>query len=121
MRGHISQNPNAPSALPPSERLGEAGALRALLPYLWPQGEPGMRARVVISLLMLAAGKVATVYVPVLYKQAIDHLTGAAGLAVAIPIALLLACGMARILSQSFGELRTAVFESVAQRAMRRA
>ena len=49
------------------------------VPYLWPPGRPGLKARVVIALLCLFAAKAATVYVPVLYKHAVDALPGAPG------------------------------------------
>ena len=121
MRGHTSLDPNAPSALPAGQRLGEVGTLKTLLPYLWPAGEWGMRVRVVLSLALLAGGKIATVYVPILYKGAVDALGGTGGVAIAVPIGLILAYGLARVLGQGFSELRNAIFEKVAQRAIRRA
>ena len=121
MRGHTSLDPNAPSAPPAGQRLGEVGTLKTLLPYLWPAGEWGMRVRVVLSLALLAGGKIATVYVPILYKGAVDALGGTGGVAIAVPIGLILAYGLARVLGQGFSELRNAIFEKVAQRAIRRA
>ncbi|QJE74946.1 ABC transporter ATP-binding protein/permease [Aerophototrophica crusticola] len=118
--------------LPPGrERLGEAGAIRTLLPYLWPVGEWGIRARVVVALLFLAVAKGANVTVPILYKGAVDALSGdgprdlaasaAANPAIAIPLGFILAYGLARVATLAFGELRDAVFERVSQRAMRQA
>ena len=92
-----------------------------LLPYLWPPGATGLRARVVIALSFLAAAKIANVIVPVFYKEAVDVLSNEAAAAAAVPIALLLGYGLARVLSQTFGELRDAVFAKVGQRALRQA
>jgi len=95
--------------------------IRALLPYLWPKGEPGLRTRVVLSLLCLLIAKLATVYVPILYKRAVDALTpDPAGAALVVPLALIVAYGLVRVGSAAFSELRDALFEKVSQRAIRR-
>ncbi len=97
----------------------QATALRALLPHLWPQGDFGLRLRVILAVLCLIVAKIANVYVPILFKKMVDLLSTPAGL-VAIPIGLLLAYGLARVLSQSFAELRDGIFARVAQRAIRK-
>jgi ATP-binding cassette subfamily B protein len=95
--------------------------MRTLLPYLWPKGEPGLRMRVVLSLACLLVAKLGTVYVPILYKRAVDALTPDPAAAVlAVPLALILAYGIVRVASAAFSELRDALFEKVAQRAIRR-
>ncbi len=96
-----------------------AGAIESLLPYLWPRGEPALRARVVVALAFLITAKIANVYVPILYKRAIDALDGHAGPALVVPLGLIVAYGTARILSLLFAELRDAVFARVGQRAIR--
>jgi ABC-type transport system involved in Fe-S cluster assembly fused permease/ATPase subunit len=100
---------------------GGLATLRRLLPYLWPPGEAGLRLRVVLAGLCLVAAKLANVYVPILYKRAIDALGGGASAAavVAVPLTLIFAYGSARVLSLLFAELRDAVFAKVAQRAIR--
>ena len=107
----------APSPSPP---LGGRGTIRMLLPYLWPRGELEMRARVLLALLSLMLAKIATVYVPVFYKGAVDALSSEAGLTIVLPIGLILAYGVARVLSLAFAELRDAIFAKVGQRAIRR-
>ena len=87
--------------------------------HLWPKGEWGLRTRVVIALVLLVLAKLTNVYVPILYKQAVDALGTAAAQAVAVPIALILAYGAARVLAQALGEIRDAVFAPVSQRAIR--
>jgi ABC-type transport system involved in Fe-S cluster assembly fused permease/ATPase subunit len=110
----------------PDERLGEGlRALKGLAPYLWPRDSLELRARVVLAVVLLVAGKLVNITVPFFYKYAVDALSADAhsgpppGL-VAVPVALILAYGAARVLSQGFNELRNAVFAKVGQRAVRR-
>jgi ATP-binding cassette subfamily B protein len=107
-----------------SERDGARGdmaTIRSLLPYLWPRGEPGLRVRVVLSLACLLVAKLATVYVPILYKRAVDALAPeAAGAAIIVPVALIVAYGVVRVASAAFSELRDALFARVGQRAIRK-
>ncbi|MEK9673023.1 MAG: ABC transporter ATP-binding protein/permease [Rhodospirillaceae bacterium] len=93
--------------------------IKTLAPFLWPREEPGLRARVVVAMIFLAAAKGASVTVPVFYKHAVDALDSSVNAAVAIPVMVLLAYGVARVLSQAFGELRDALFAKVSQRAIR--
>lgn len=94
--------------------------IRTLAPYLWPPGQPGMRARVVAAMLFLAAAKGINVYVPLLYKHAVDALTLKPGMTmVVVPVFVLLAYGGARTLAGTFGELRDIAFARVGQRAIR--
>ncbi len=95
------------------------GVMAILGRHLWPKGEKTLRVRVVIALAMLVLAKVVAVYVPLLYKQAVDALGSTAAQAVAVPVVLILAYGAARVLSQAFGEIRDAVFAPVSQRAIR--
>jgi ATP-binding cassette subfamily B protein len=95
------------------------GVVAILGRHLWPKGETGLRMRVMVALALLVAAKVTNVYVPILYKNAVDVLGAPAAQAVAVPIALIVAYGVARVLSQAFGEVRDAVFAPAAQRAIR--
>ncbi len=95
--------------------------IRTLLPYLWPKGEPGLRLRVLLALAFLAAAKGVNVVVPLLYKRAVDALSPKGAVLAAVPVAVLLAYGSARVLSSSFGELRDIAFARVGQRAIRTA
>ena len=98
---------------------GGWGALRSLLPYLWPRESPGLRLRVVLAMAMLFAARVAAVYIPVFYARAVDVLSPDDIGLIAVPIALVLAYGAARILSLAFNEARDAIFVNVAERAIR--
>jgi len=100
-----------------------------LLPYLWPPGDAMARFRVVAAFAFLVLAKVATVYVPIFYARAVDHLApkagqaiggGSASTAITVPLALIIGYCVLRIASGAFAELRDAVFASVQQRAVRR-
>ena len=93
--------------------------IRTLLPYLWPPGSLEMRGRVVLAILLLVGAKVANVYVPILYKDAVDILADHTAAVIVVPVAILLAYGALRVLTVAFGELRDAVFAKVAERAIR--
>jgi ABC-type transport system involved in Fe-S cluster assembly fused permease/ATPase subunit len=112
---------DAPSPPKPPRPRGSLTVARGLLPHLWPVGEPGLRFRVVLAVLCLIVAKLANVCVPILYKRAVDALgtTPDHLPPVAVPLAIILAYGSARILSLIFAELRDAVFAKVAQRAIR--
>ncbi|MCH8213454.1 MAG: ABC transporter ATP-binding protein/permease [Proteobacteria bacterium] len=105
-----------PGAIGPRNDLE---TIRALLPYLWPAGAPEMRVRVVIALGLLVLAKGTNVVVPIFYKYAVDALTAETGAVVAVPVGLLVAYGLTRVMAQAFGEVRDAVFAKVAQRAIR--
>ena len=100
-------------------RRSHLRTIRTLLPYLWPRGSLEMRGRVVLAVLLLVGAKMANVYVPILYKEAVDILSDDAAVAIIVPVAILLAYGALRVLTVAFGELRDAVFAKVAERAIR--
>ena len=110
-----------PTIGPPRQKgrlKDELRALKSLAPYLWPQDSLGLRMRVVLALVFLLAGKLVNIYIPFLYKQAVDALSPA-NVAIAVPVGLIIAYGLARVMSQGFNELRNAVFAKVSQRAIR--
>lgn len=104
---------------PPRENPQTWGVIAILGRHLWPKGEVGLRVRVIVAVVLLVVAKVTNVYVPLLYKDAVDALGTPAAQAVAVPIALIVAYGAARVLAQAFGEIRDAIFAPVAQRAIR--
>jgi len=94
------------------------GTLRTLLPYLWPANLE-LRARVVIAIILLIGAKLTNVYVPILYKQAVDIFGESGAIAIVVPIGLLVSYGLLRVLTIAFGEMRDAIFAKVAERAIR--
>ncbi|HEX7533272.1 MAG TPA: ABC transporter ATP-binding protein/permease [Methyloceanibacter sp.] len=111
-------------------RTGHITVLRELLPYIWPANRPDLRWRVVYALGALVVAKAITLAVPIAYKQIIDLLTGqaspgtAAGgvsmLGVAmLPVMLIIAYGVGRVLMVVFAQFRDVWFTVVAQHAVR--
>ena len=98
--------------------------VRELWRYLWPQGRNDLKIRVILSMSFLIMAKVIGVYVPFLFKDAVDVLTGdapssAGMIAAAVPVGLIVGYGIARVLTQAFGEIRDAIFVKVGQNALR--
>lgn len=99
--------------------------LANLMPYLWAKGRPDLKLRVMLALSFMIIAKVIGVYVPFLFKDAVDVLTeginiDSTALVVAVPVGLIFGYGVARVMSLFFGEMRDAVFVKVGQHALRR-
>ncbi|MFT3673853.1 ABCB family ABC transporter ATP-binding protein/permease [Aestuariivirga sp.] len=96
--------------------------MKHLMPYLWPVGRMDLKIRVVIAMLLLVASKLVTVVTPYAFKAATDALTAKSGVEVAllsVPIFMVLAYGVGRILMVVFAQMRDAIFSKVGQRAVR--
>ena len=87
---------------------------RLLLPYLSQH-----KARIAVALSCLLLAKVANVAVPMVLKWIVDRMSVEKAL-LAVPIALLVAYGLARLSVTLFTELREFFFARVTQRAVRR-
>ena len=94
--------------------------LRRFLPYLWPAGHAGLKARVLIAVLLVFVGKTATLTMPFAYKAAIDRMAPGLEPAAGLAIALVGAYAGARFAGVLFDNLRNAIFERVGQDAARR-
>ncbi|WP_209425691.1 ABC transporter ATP-binding protein/permease [Pararhodobacter sp. SW119] len=118
---------DAPDAAPPDRPAQEASGwatIRKVGPYLWPEGETGVKVRVVTALLLLLVAKLVAVGTPLIYRAAVDALAPAdagTGWLVGVgAVGLTVAYGMARLLNVGFQQLRDAVFAVVGQRALRK-
>ncbi|HEX4869887.1 MAG TPA: ABC transporter ATP-binding protein/permease [Moraxellaceae bacterium] len=103
-----------PAPAPARPARSDWQTLRTLFPYLW-----RYKARVIIALSCLVLAKVATVAIPLVLKDVVDHLAAGPRALLAVPVALILAYGLLRLASTAFGELRDAIFAKVAQGAIR--
>ncbi|SLN28558.1 Putative multidrug export ATP-binding/permease protein [Roseivivax jejudonensis] len=110
-------------ALAAGERRSGLRTIRRVAPYLWPDGQPWVKRRVVVALSLLVIAKIIAVGTPLFYKAAVDALTeGEITPAWALgagAVALTVAYGMARLMNTGFQQLRDAVFSRVGQRALR--
>ncbi len=104
----------------PETQRNDLHNLKRMLPYIWVY-----KGRVLFALLALIMAKLATVGVPLVFKEIVDaldsntnNLTGQDGLV--LPVVLFLAYGALRLSSSLFNELRDAVFAQVRYSAMHR-
>ncbi|NTS76746.1 ABC transporter ATP-binding protein/permease [Catenovulum sp. SM1970] len=88
--------------------------VKQIIPYLLEY-----KTRIALALLCLVLAKVASIGLPFLLKHIVDDLNGNS-LLVAIPVALILAYGFARLMNTLLGEIRDTLFGRVTERAMRR-
>jgi ABC-type multidrug transport system fused ATPase/permease subunit len=93
--------------------------LRRFLPYLWPADSRGLRRRVVVSLLLVLAGKSVGYVMPYSLKGAIDRMSHGSNAAVGLAVALVAAYAVARFSGVLFDNVRNAIFERVGQTAAR--
>jgi ABC-type transport system involved in Fe-S cluster assembly fused permease/ATPase subunit len=103
-----------PSSTPEHDTNGGWKTLRSLVPYL-----TEFKGRVVLAMSLLILAKLANVSVPLILKKIIDAMDKSHAVLM-VPVSLILAYGLLRLMSTLFGELRDAVFAKVTQRAIRR-
>ncbi len=119
MRHHSLAAPPATDATgAPRAARSDWSTLARLLPYVWQ-----WRWRVAVALACLVAAKVANIGVPLVLKELVDALDlqpGDVRVALAVPVALLLAYGALRVSVTLFTELREFLFYPVAARIARR-
>ncbi|WP_417743621.1 ABCB family ABC transporter ATP-binding protein/permease [Salipiger sp.] len=101
------------------ERRSGLRTIRRVWPYLWPDGEPWVKRRVVFALGLLLLAKLIAVGTPILYKRAVDSLSGEVPDLMLGAVGLTVAYGMARLMSVGFQQARDGVFARVGQRALR--
>jgi ABC-type transport system involved in Fe-S cluster assembly fused permease/ATPase subunit len=95
--------------------------MRSLVPFLWRDNGFELRARVVGAIALLILALLANVYVPIVYKGAVDALTPkGADILLVLPVALILGYGLLRFTATASSEIRDAIFAKVTQRAVRR-
>ena len=113
------------SATAGAENVAEVGqwqTMKRLMPHLWPEGRLDLKARVVIALLLLVGSKIITVITPYAFKAATDALTTKSSAEIAllaVPIFIVAAYGIGRIMMVVFAQMRDAIFAKVGQRAVR--
>ncbi|XP_069553137.1 iron-sulfur clusters transporter ABCB7, mitochondrial [Brachyistius frenatus] len=110
--------------------VNSAKILSAMLSYVWPKDRPDLRARVAISLGLLAGAKITNVTVPFMFKYAVDELNQMSGhmlnlndapsTVATMATAVLIGYGASRACAALFNELRNTVFGKVAQSSIRR-
>ncbi|MCY7338395.1 MAG: ABC transporter ATP-binding protein/permease, partial [Sphingomonas bacterium] len=98
---------------------GSFAVLWRFLPMLWPKGEPELRVRVVVALVLVLTGKAIVLMMPFAYKAVVDAMSGERQAWGAAAL-LVVAYASARFGGVLADNLRNAVFEKVGQSAARR-
>jgi ATP-binding cassette subfamily B (MDR/TAP) protein 7 len=103
-----------------SAELKHSQAFKYFIRYLWPTDRP-LRIRVLVSLSLLIGAKMMSVYVPFMFKYAVDALQipPETGALTGIPLAILIGYGIARSTSSLFHELRGMIFSRVVEAGVR--
>lgn len=101
------------------ERRSAWKIIKNVIPYLWPDSQKAVKARVVLALILLVVAKIVATVLPLLQGAAVDSLSGKTTDFILGAVGLTLAYGTARILESGFQQLRDAVFAPVGQRALR--
>lgn len=93
--------------------------------FIWPKNNPKIKIRVLIALSLLIGSKILNVTVPFFFKEIVDFLNKNAKIKdfgdsqqeklLITLIAIIIAYGAARAGASLFGELRSAIFATVAQ------
>ncbi|MDO6586567.1 ABC transporter ATP-binding protein/permease [Salipiger sp. 1_MG-2023] len=112
--------PETDTEIAREERGSAWRTIQRVGPYLWPNGEGWVKRRVVMALLLLLVAKLISVGTPILYKRAVDSLSGEVPDLALGAVGLTVAYGVARLTTVGFQQLRDGVFARVGQHALRR-
>jgi ABC-type transport system involved in Fe-S cluster assembly fused permease/ATPase subunit len=110
---------DTPEAAAQRPAKGSFAVLWRFLPMLWPKGEPELRLRVVVAIVLVLAGKAISLVMPFAYKAVVDAMSGGKAVFAAVAM-LVVAYAAARFGGVLADNLRNAVFEKVGQDAARR-
>ncbi len=95
--------------------------LRRFLPFLWPAGQPQLKARIVGAMLLVIASKLVQVFgAAFTLKYAVDRMASGDRGALTLVVLLVIGYAASRFGTTLFDNLRNAVFERVGQDATRR-
>jgi ABC-type transport system involved in Fe-S cluster assembly fused permease/ATPase subunit len=95
---------------------------KLLLPYLWPEKRRDLKTRVSFAVVALIFAKIASVSTPLVLGGAVNSLTelsSGINLLMLVPIALITAYGVTRIIAFTFVQVRDALFSKVSQHSIR--
>ncbi len=96
--------------------------MRRFLPYLWPSDAPGLRARIVVAMLLVVVSKLVQVFSPFALAAAVDGMARPQALSDPFTFVTLMVIGYVagRFGTVFFDNVRNVVFERVGQEATRR-
>ncbi|GAA4050390.1 ABCB family ABC transporter ATP-binding protein/permease [Parerythrobacter jejuensis] len=105
-----------PTSKPPRD-FDSWGTIRRFLPYLWPKGQPDLKARIVGALLLVLVAKAIILATPLAMKRAVDTMAATGDPMTMVALSFVIAYAGARFLSLAFDQVRNIVFERVGQKA----
>jgi ATP-binding cassette subfamily B protein len=130
---HPHSSPHSGETPPSNSSIEQAtltGTLVHLWPYIWPGDRVDLKMRVVWSMVLLLAAKLATLAVPFTFKWAIDALSGAGSAPIApsnwkvwliaSPLLMTASYGGMRVLMAVLTQWRDGIFARVAMHAVRK-
>jgi ATP-binding cassette subfamily B protein len=128
---HTPQQASTPLSSPTAaEQATLIGTLIHLWPFIWPGDRVDLKMRVVWSVVLLLAAKLATLAVPFTFKWATDALTGKGSAplepsswmvwVIASPLLMTASYGGMRILMAALTQWRDGIFARVAMHAVRK-
>lgn len=126
-----NQQTQSPSAsIAPADFSAEEGhtltTIKSLWPYMWPSDRSDLKRKVVMAFIVLVVAKIVTVLVPFTYKWVTDALNAEGNLPtwlpayLLVPIMLVIAYNVGRVMVVGLNNLRDAYFASVGQHAVRK-
>ncbi|KAK7478870.1 hypothetical protein BaRGS_00029851 [Batillaria attramentaria] len=127
--GASNLNPQELQGLSDAKSVTGTDILRAMMTYIWPKDNVGVKVRVVAAVSLLIGAKVVNVQVPFIFKYGVDylnkpenwlHMTDPSSTLITTATAIMIGYGVARATAAGFNELRNAVFAKVAQNSIRR-
>ena len=95
---------------------------KLLLPYLWPKKRNDLKIRVSFAVVALVMAKIASVSTPLVLGGAVNslsELSTGVNLFMLVPVALIAAYGITKIIAFTFVAVRDALFSKVSQHSIR--
>ncbi len=120
--------PNLQNTPMPKSQGKASETIAFLKPYLWPSDRADLKIQVVWALLAMLVGKILTAFTPLTFKWATNALADHAPqlahpdwwtLIIGMPLVMVAAYGIVRILFNVFNNIRDAMFAAVGQHAVR--
>jgi ATP-binding cassette subfamily B protein len=114
----MSDDSQAPSA----SRWSGLRTVGRLVRLIWNSGRADLKMRICLAFAALVAAKAVNAVVPFFYGAAVDELAAERSqtlAVIAVPVALIVAYGLARLGSVAFNQLRDGLFAAVGQHAVR--
>ena len=122
---HVSSQSKLPLTSSNPKEMSSMEIIKRLFQFIWPKKNARIKTRVVVAMALLIGSKLLNVTVPFLFKEIIDFLNNnskikdfgesAQDKVIMMVVALVVGYGAARAGASLFGELRSAIFATVAQ------